>query len=72
MKEFSHLVEIDAANRNLVIYRVDSKGNNVLYTSIDLPEMNLDNDLDKFKSFATLLGENLLLDSPEIRRLYNI
>ena len=72
MNKFNHLIEIDSEKRELVIYRVDEGGNKVLYTSTELPELDFDNDIEKFKEFAGLLGENILLDSPEIRKLYNL
>lgn len=72
MKNFSHLVEINPLNRTLSIYRVDEKGDKELYTSTDLPDIDIDVELKGFRDFATLVGENILLDSPVIRKLFNI
>ena len=72
MKNHSHLIEIDLERKELTIFRVDDKGKKTLYTSTELPELDIDNDADKFKELATMLGENILFDSPVVRRLYKI
>lgn len=72
MKKYSHLVEIDEESRKVVIYRIGDSGDRTLYTSIDLPRGAVSQDEDGFSRFASLLGENLLLDSPLARKLLGL
>lgn len=67
---YSHLVEIDEQERKLHIFRVwQGKEDRQLFTSVELPSKSFDEDEEGFRRFATLLGENLLFDSPIARRL---
>ena len=73
MTKHDHLIIIDDADKTLSIYRVASNGEKTLYTSIELPVIsNIDNEIDKFKEFAAMLGENILFDSPVVRQYYKI
>ncbi len=70
MAKFEHLVCVDEAAREVLIYRVDAKGERSLYTKGPLPETaGWSPDLE---SFARQLGENLLIDSPAARRLLGL
>ena len=70
-RHYSHLVEINEAERTLTIYRLcgDEK---VLYTRTDIPNLVWDKEQDEMKNFCRLLGENILLDSPQARKLLQI
>jgi len=68
-EQYSHLIEIDESNRRLTIFRIFA-GERQLYSSIGLPEMNWTNDPAKTREFCRMLGESILLDSPQARRLF--
>jgi hypothetical protein len=70
MSRFDHLVCIDESSRHLTIYRVDSDGKRTLFTRSPLPDGS--GWTDELKNFASILGENLLLDSPSARAVLNI
>ena len=73
MNNHNHEIEIDEADKVLSIYRIDSSGTRTLYTSTDLPVItDIEMEMEKFKEFATILGENILFDSPIVRKIYNI
>jgi hypothetical protein len=65
---YSHLVEISEADRRLTIFRL-REGKKELYTQIDIPNVVWDEASDEMKGFCRLLGENILLDSPQARKL---
>jgi hypothetical protein len=65
---FSHLVEVDEAQRRLRIYRVFSDGKRHLYTETQLPPPAAGPNNPVFERFARTLGENILMDSPAGRR----
>lgn len=70
---FSHLIEINNEENKLVIYRIFSDGEKQLFTSTNMPSIrNFDKERDAFSSFAQILGENILLDSPIARKIFNI
>ena len=66
---YSHLLEISEPKRRLVIYRVYPDGRKELFTEIALPNSASGESSAKFKEFCHMLGENLLLDSPQARKL---
>ena len=65
MKKFSHLVRIEE-DKQLLILRVYEGGKEELYTTIELPDPN---DEEELNNFFRLLGENIILDSPIARAL---
>lgn len=69
---FDHIVMIDEPNRSLSIYRVFANGERDFLTSVPLPKIDAQKDWEALGSFARTLGENLLMDSPEARKLLNI
>lgn len=70
---YSHMIEIDEGRRRLVIFRIyDDGGRKELYTYVDLPDISFEKDKEKFHDFARILGENLLVDSPIARKLFNL
>ena len=63
----SHLVQIDGEG-TLSIYRVYPDGaDKQFYTSIALPRKKIQEDKEGFEQFARILGENILMDSPQAR-----
>jgi hypothetical protein len=66
---FAHLVSIDKASRKLIIERVYADGRRELFTEAAIP---LENSEDMLQRFALQLGENLLLDSPSARELFDL
>lgn len=70
MNSYDHVLHIDAATREVQIYRLDSNGERSLYTSVKLPESR--GWTPELESFARQLGENILLDSPAARKLLNL
>lgn len=65
MKKFSHLVKI-GEDKQLLILRVYEGGKEEIYTAIELPDPNNEEELN---NFFRLLGENIILDSPIARAL---
>jgi hypothetical protein len=70
MTSFDHLVCIDDASREVVIYRIAPDGKRVLFTRAPLPDGS--GWTDELRAFASMLGENLLIDSPIARDLLEI
>lgn len=68
---YGHLIEINEEERLLSIYRV-SGADRHLYTSVKLPEKNWTEDPDAMREFCRMLGENILLDSPQARKLLKV
>ena len=70
MNNYDHLVRFDEESKQLIIYRVDQKGEVVLFTKTLIPEgVGWDPNV---VDFARLIGENLLMDSPVARRLLGL
>lgn len=65
MKNFNHLVKT-GEDKKLHIFRVYEGGKEELYTAIDLPDPNNEEEIN---SFFRKLGENIILDSPAARKL---
>lgn len=53
-----------------MIYRIAPDGHRVLFTRAPLPDGS--GWTDELKAFASMLGENLLIDSPIARDLLEI
>ena len=53
-------------DKQLHIFRVYEGGKEELYTTIDLPDPNNEEELN---GFFRILGENIILDSPAARKL---
>jgi hypothetical protein len=69
---YSHLVEVDVDTRKLVIHRVYGDGRKELFTHVDLPAGTADAKKERLNEFCRMLGENLLIDSPDARKLLNL
>lgn len=69
---FSHLVEFNNDDNEVIIYRVFPDGGKQLFTKTKLPTDNLGENKSVFESFARTLGENILIDSPVARARFNI
>ena len=68
---YGHLIEIDEKERMLTIYRV-SESERQLYTSVKLPEATWTENPKVFQEFCRKLGENILVDSPQARKLLGL
>lgn len=68
---YSHLIEIDEKERLLTIYRI-SGADRQIYTSVKLPEKKWAENPEAIKEFCRTLGENIILDSPQARKLFEI
>ena len=72
-KNFSHLIESDYEMNEITIYRIFPDGEKQLFTSTNFPAVkDFDAEKDAFSSFAQILGENILLDSPVARKKFKI
>lgn len=69
---FSHIVEINEAERTLRIERLYPDGRRELFTEVVIPDVLSVEKRDVVSELALKLGENLLLDSPCARRLLNL
>lgn len=67
---WDHLVHIDEATRELVIYRVEPNGRSHLFTRTRLPDTT--GWSKATNRLARELGENLLMDSSLARRLLRL
>jgi hypothetical protein len=67
----AHLIEINEAERLLTIYRI-TNDNRQLFTSVKLPDKSWKSDPEEIRKFCQTLGENILLDSPQARKLLGI
>lgn len=70
--KYEHLVTISEEELKLYIHRVYSDGRKELFTSVDLPQIDIGNDQESFHEFAMRLGENILVDSPVARKSFRI
>lgn len=61
-----HLIQAEEQTQLIAIYRIDSGGVPTLFTSVSFDEARK-MGLEKF---GKLLGENLILDSPNLRDLF--
>lgn len=68
---YSHLIEISEEERLLNIYRIDGVDRQ-FYASVKLPEKIWTQSPDEFREFCRILGENIILDSPQARKLFDI
>lgn len=66
-----HLIEIDEKNRLLTIHRVRGVERQ-LYTSVKLPAGKWDENPEAMAEFCRMLGENILWDSPQARKLLDM
>lgn len=69
--DYSHLIEIDEPARLLIIYRING-AERQLYTSVKLPDGECVSDSACFEEFCRTLGENILLDSAQARKLLGL
>jgi len=63
-----HLIQAEDETQLITIYRIDSGGMPILYTSVSFEEARKMG----FEKFGRLLGENLVLDSPRMRDLFSL
>jgi hypothetical protein len=70
MQSYDHLVTVDQASRELIIYRIDTQGRRTLFTKTLLPISQ--GWTSEVQELAKMLGENLLIDSPSARRLLGL
>ncbi len=70
-ENFNHLVEINEEKRLLTIYRV-YVSRRVLYTSVEIPDKTWEKNPKELEKFCQMLGENILIDSPQARKLLGI
>ncbi len=68
---YSHLVEIKEEERLLVIYRI-SGAERQLYTAVIIPEKTWANNSEEIKEFCRMVGENIIIDSPQARKLLGL
>ena len=69
---FDHIVKVSQEDAKLYIYRTYSGGRQELYTSVDLPKIDIETDAMVFQKFSQQIGENILLDSPVARKILGI
>jgi hypothetical protein len=68
----SHLIEVDEDTNRIYIYRVNTGGEKHLLTYTDLPSKKYSEDPKGVDEFSRLLGENILLDSPIARKIFDL
>lgn len=67
MNTYDHLVCVDEDAKELVVFRVGVDGKRTLFTKVALPQV--EGWSAELQDLAKALGENLLIDSPVIRRI---
>ncbi|MGB9102286.1 MAG: hypothetical protein WCC51_16800 [Stenotrophomonas indicatrix] len=70
MNTYDHLVCVDEDAQELVVFRVGADGKRTLFTRVALPQV--EGWSAELQDLAKALGENLLIDSPVIRRILNV
>lgn len=70
MDHYSHIIVIDEDSREIQIFRLEDSGKKTLYTKAPLPSGS--GWTESLESFAKMLGENILMDSPGARRMLGI
>ena len=71
IEPYNHFIEIDEKTRLVTIYRVFETHRD-LYTSVQMPNTTWQEHPEQIREFCRLLGENIILDSPQARRLLEI
>lgn len=69
---YSHVLEFDEEKRILTINRLFKDGTRQLFTTVQLPSKTFSEDEKGFRDFAQKLGENLLIDSPVVKKLLEL
>ena len=72
MIKFNHIVSFDSESRRIEIQRVFEDGRLQHMTGVDVPEIDIDTERDRFTEFCKLLGESLIVDSPDGRKIFDI
>lgn len=70
MNLYDHLVCVDEGAKELVVFRVGENGRKTLFTKVPLPKV--EGWSAELQDLAKTLGENLLIDSPVIRRMLKV
>ena len=70
MERYCHVVEFVEPGREVVVYRLYEDGRQELLTRSQLP--SLESPGDPVGTFAKLLGESLVLDSPIARSILRL
>jgi dihydroxy-acid dehydratase len=70
-QQYSHAIEIQEREKQLLIYRICGAEKH-LFTSVPLPDISAKRNRVAFRRFCQLLGENILADSPQARRVFDI
>ncbi|MCS4233445.1 hypothetical protein [Stenotrophomonas sp. BIGb0135] len=70
MNIYDHLVCVDEDAKQLAVFRVGADGRRTLLTNVPLPKV--EGWSAELQDLAKKLGENLLIDSPVIRRILNV
>jgi hypothetical protein len=70
MNDYCHIIVVDEGSREVQIFRLELSGKKTLYTRATLPVGS--GWTENLESFAKMLGENILMDSPGARRALGI
>ena len=70
MNNYSHIIVVDEDSREIQIFRLEHSGKKTLYTKASLPAGS--GWTESLESFAKMLGENILMDSPGAKRALGI
>jgi len=70
-QQHSHVIEIQEREKQLSIFRICGAEKH-LFTSVPLPDISAKRNRVAFRRFCQLLGENILADSPQARRFFDI
>lgn len=74
MDKYSHLISVENKQGRCVI-RIDivpSSGKKYFSTEIELPQSDENIKWDLFEQVASHLGKTICIDSPEIRKYFNL
>ncbi|WP_339614508.1 hypothetical protein [uncultured Parvibaculum sp.] len=63
------VLELDEEKMLLFIHRLDSAGEKVLAGTLSLPDKSILEDVARFEALMLALGDNLSVDSPQVRKL---
>ena len=71
-RDFHHSVEIDRDRQLVIIRRVFPDGSTFMYTELKINIQDGEMNSVVFQKLAAILGESILIDSPQARHILGI
>lgn len=68
MLGYTHIIQLDAEKRRVLIYREFETGRREIYTGVDM--FSGDGSPKNYDELVRDVGETILIDMPEVRKIY--